>query len=101
MNDKKPVGLKSAYELAMERLEQKQGKLGPMNDDQKKALAEIDAQAKAKIAEIEILTGKRIAEARAKGDGEELQKLEAQKLSDIARARSRAESDKEQVRKSG
>jgi len=98
MIEKKTEGLKSALDLAMERLEKKSGKIMALSDDQKKALAEIDSQLKAKIAEIEILKGKQIAEARTKGDVEEVQKVEAQKLADIGRARSHAESDKDRVR---
>jgi hypothetical protein len=98
MKDGKAPGLKSAYELAMARLDQKQGKTASLSDGQKKALGEIDRQVRARIAEIEILMGQRIAEARAKGEAEELQKLEQQKQSDIARARDRAEADRERVR---
>jgi hypothetical protein len=101
MKDQKAPGLKSAYELAMERLEQKHGALGPLSDEQKKALAEIGSQTKAKIAEIEILMGQRLAEARAKGDAEEIQKIEEQKKTDLARIRGRAESDKERIRLGG
>ena len=56
---------------------------------------------KAKVAEIEILRNKELAEARAKGDPEEIRKLEEQKLFEIARARSEAESAKERVRGNG
>jgi hypothetical protein len=98
MSEKKEPGLKSALDLAMERLEKKNGKITSLSDEQKKALAEIDGQLKAKIAEIEILKNKQIAEAGAKGDAEEVQRIEAQKLSDIGKARSYAENDKERVR---
>ena len=101
MNEKKTDGLKSALDLAMERLDQKNGKLAALSDEQKKALAEIDGRLKAKIAEIEILKNKLLAEARAKEDAEEVQKIEQQKLSDIARARSQAESEKDRVRHGG
>jgi hypothetical protein len=101
MNDKSSSGLRSALDLAMERLEKKDGKLAALSDEQKKALAEVDSQLKAKIAEIEILNGKRFAEARAKDDAEEISKIEAQKLADISRARSQAESDKDRIRKKG
>ena len=98
MSGKKAEGLKSALDLALERLEKKNGKITSLSDEQKKALAEIDGQLKAKIAEIEILKNKQIAEAGAKGDAEEVQKIEAQKMSDIGRVRSHAENDKERVR---
>jgi hypothetical protein len=98
MSEKKAEGLKSALDLAMERIEKKDGKITALSAEQKKALAEIDGQLKAKIAEIEILKNKQIAEAREKGDAEEIKKLEEQKLGDIGRARSHAESDKERIR---
>jgi hypothetical protein len=101
MNEKKEAGLKSALDLAMERLEKKNGKVTALSDGQKKALAEIDGQLKAKVAEIEILRNKEIAEAREKGDAEGVTKLQEQKLFDIGKARSRAESDKDRVRQNG
>jgi hypothetical protein len=101
MSEKKAEGLKSALDLAMDRLEKKDGKITALSAEQKKALAEIDGQLKAKIAEIEILKNKQIAEAREKGDAEEIKKLEEQKLGDIGRARSHAESDKERIRGDG
>jgi hypothetical protein len=101
MSEKKAEGLKSALDLAMERLEKKDGKVTALSDEQKKALAEIDSQMKAKIAEIEILKNKQIAEARGKGDAEEIQKIETQKQTDIGRARSQAENDKERIRRNG
>jgi hypothetical protein len=99
MTDKQSSGLKSALDLAMERLEKKNGKLTALSDGQKKDLAEVDSLLKAKIAEIEILKSKQLAEARAKGDAEEIQKIEAQKLVDIGRAKSQAESDRDRIRK--
>ena len=101
MTKEKEAGLKSALDLALERLEKKNGKIAALSSEQKKAIAEIDGQMKAKIAELEILRNKEIAEARAKGDPEEIRKLEEQKLFDIGKVRSQAESDKERVRGSG
>ena len=101
MQDKKPAGLKSALDLAMERLAQKGGASAALTGEQKKALAEIDQQAQAKIAEIEILVSQRIVEAFAKGDAEAVQKLEEQKRADLETVRRRAESDKSRVRDGG
>ncbi len=91
--------MKSAYELAMERLEKKDGKSKPMTAEQKKAIAEIDSQTKAKIAEVEIMSKKDLAEARARGDADKIQSIEAERTRAIERARSRGEEDKERVRK--
>jgi hypothetical protein len=100
VGQKKEPGLKSAFDLAMERIEGREGKLAALSDEQKKAIAEIDRQAKAKIAEIEILMGKQLVEARAKGDADEIQKVEQRKISAIAKVRVRAEEDKEIMRQS-
>ena len=56
MNDERP---KSAYELAMERLKQRDAERGvvdaPPTDDQKAAIAEARSVHAAKVAELEIL----------------------------------------------
>ena len=94
------MALKSSFELAMARLDAKQGKTAPMSAAQKKAIAETDQRAKAKVAEVEILMGKSLAEARARGlPEEEVRKIDQQKQSEIAKIRSRAEDEKEQIRK--
>jgi hypothetical protein len=90
--------MKTAYELAMERLEKSGGKRIALSDEQKKAIAEIDRQMTAKIAEIEIMSQKAILQARASGDAEKIAKAERQKLDDIQRAKARAEADKDRIR---
>lgn len=97
---KKP-GLKSAFDLAMERLEKKDGRLAALSDEQKKALAEIDRQAQAKVAEIEILMAKSLAQAREKDDPDEMKKIEEQKNAAMAKVRAAAEADKDRIRKGG
>ena len=54
--------MKSAYELAMERLE-KQSPAVKVTDEMRRALAEIDASYKAKIAEREVFLNAQIAKA--------------------------------------
>jgi len=90
--------MKSAYELAMERLQKKEGPLVALSDEQKKALAEIDRQVKARVAEIEIMRDRELAEARVKGDAEAAQKIAAQRADDLRRARDRGESEKDAIR---
>src|ERR1700719_3400695 len=58
--------MKSAYELAMERLQKNQPNVA-LNEDQKKQLAEIDSMFKAKIAERELFLKEQIAKAHAAG----------------------------------
>ena len=52
-------GLKSAYELAMERFQKKDAESGvvqkPVTDEQKAAIAELRSRYQAKIAELEIM----------------------------------------------
>lgn len=94
-------GMKSAYELAMERLEKKDGKLKPLTDEQKKAIADVDSQTKAKLAEVEIMSKRDLADARAKGDADKIKSIEAERMRAIERARSRGEEDKERIRSAG
>ena len=63
-------------------------------------MADITSRTKAQIAEIEILYGKKIAEARAAGDAEKAEKIEEEKRFEISRLREREESDRAQIRKS-
>lgn len=90
--------MKSAYELAMERLQKKEGPLVTLSEDQKKALAEVDRQVKARVAEIEIMRDRELAEARAKADAEAVQKIAAQRADDLRRARERGEAEKDAIR---
>ena len=87
--------LKSAYELAMERLKAKdreQGleQAGPLSAAQKKRIAELRQEAQAKLAELEILQKKNLAGTR--GDPDEVKKLEDNYRTDRARVESRLES---------
>ncbi len=70
--------LKSAYELAMERLEKKDREDGienrPLTDAQRERIAELRRDTKARLAEVEILVaGKR---AEAAGDPGKLAEVE-------------------------
>jgi hypothetical protein len=89
-------GLKSAYELAMERLEAKGGAHKPLTDEQKKAIAEAEQKGKAQIAEIEIMVQQEVA--KAAGDPEKLKEVEDRKQQDIAKVREKTEEAKEQIR---
>lgn len=91
--------MKSAYELAMERLQKKDGAHAPLSAEQKAALADVESQTKARIAEIEIMRDRELAEARAKGDAEAVTKIAAQRVDDLRRARDRGEAEKEDIRK--
>ena len=98
---KKAAGMKSALELAMERLEKSDGAARSLTAEQKQAIAEIEKQTKAKLAEIEILSAKDLAEARAQGDGAKIQSIEEERKRAIDRAKSRGEEEKDKVRGQG
>ena len=92
--------MKSAYELAMERLEKSAPTL-KVTEAQKAELAEIDSLAKARTAEKELFFGGEIAKARFTGDFEGVQALEKQLASERRRIQEEAEAKKEKVRKNG
>lgn len=50
-----PEKLKSAVELAMERMRQSEGDATPVSEEQKREIAEIRNRTAAKLAELEIL----------------------------------------------
>jgi hypothetical protein len=91
--------MKSAYELAMERLE-KNAPSFTLTDDQKKELGEIESTYKARIAEKELLLRAEIRKAQTSGDFEEVEKLEKQLSAEIARLREDCEAKKEKLRAS-
>jgi vacuolar-type H+-ATPase subunit I/STV1 len=99
--DDSAPGIKSALELAMERLRKKDGDLVPLTHEQKLAIAEIDAETTAKVAEEQIMAADRLRAAYAGGDAEAARKLDEQIKAEIARIRERGESRKEKVRKGG
>jgi hypothetical protein len=90
--------MKSAYELAMERLEKNSPSLA-LNETQKARIAEINSIANAKVAERELLLRDRIRQAREQGDVQSALQLEAELLHETQRIREEAELKKETVRK--
>jgi hypothetical protein len=89
--------MKSAYELAMERLE-KQSPTAKLNAQQKAEIAEIESTAKAKIAEKEVFLKDQIAKAQAQGKFDEVLELEQQLVRELRRIHDDAEAKKEKVR---
>ncbi len=89
--------MKSAYELAMERL-QKDAPTVALTPEQKEAIAEVESATKARIAEQELFLGEQAAKARAAGNAEELASLEKQLASEIRRIREAGEAKKEKIR---
>ena len=91
--------MKSAYELAMERL-QKGAPSISLTEEQKKQLAEIDSTFKARIAEREVFLQDQIAKAQLAGKGEEVAALQKQLASEVTRLRQDCEAKKEKLRAS-
>lgn len=91
--------MKSAYELAMERLAKDQP-IVTLTDDQKKQLAEIDSQFKARIAEKELFLKGEIAKAQAAGKFEDVESLEKQLSVEVRRLQEDCETKKEKLRAS-
>jgi hypothetical protein len=91
--------MKSAYELAMERLEKNKPTIA-LTDEQKRELAEVESTYKAKLAEKELLLHGEIEKARRAGDFEEVEKLEKQLASEIRRLQEDRETKKEKLRAS-
>ncbi len=90
--------MKTAYELAMERLA-KNAPAVKLTDDQKRQLAELDSQCAAKIAERELLLKGEIAKAVDRGDDEAIEQLEKQLVSDRKSLRADFEEKKEAIRR--
>ena len=93
----KDFSMKSAYELAMERLE-KQSPTAKVTDEQRREIAEIDSTYKAKIAEREVFLKDQILKATAAGDPAEIEALERQLASELRRLNEDCEDKKEKVR---
>lgn len=94
MSDDAP---KTAYELAMERLRQKEARVDdlPLTDAQKAAIAEIRQFYKAKSAELEILHQAALRNART---GEEIEQLNENLRRDNARLASERDRKLAEVR---
>ena len=92
--------MKSAYELAMERLA-KQGPQTKITDAKKKELAELDSRYAAKIAEREIFLKGELAKAAGRGDAEAYQQIEKQLVSERKSLQVELEEKKEEARRSG
>jgi hypothetical protein len=89
--------MKSAYELAMERLN-KQAPSVKLTAEQKAKLADLDSLYKSKIADREILVKGQLQKAADKGDAEAYEQLKKQLVSDRKTLNAELEEQKERVR---
>ena len=90
--------MKSAYELAMERLN-KSAPSVKLTDEQRKLLAELDSKYAAKIAEREIFLKGEIEKAAGKGEWETMEQFQQQLVRDRKSLNTELEEKKDQVRK--
>lgn len=91
--------MKSAYELAMERMKGSEPDTAPLSSEQKGRLAELDARYKAKIAEREIFLRKAFDDAVERNQHEELAQIRHQMLNERARLEDERETEKDRVRR--
>jgi hypothetical protein len=96
---KRKIRMKSAYELAMERLQKASPSLS-LTDEQKKELAELDSKYRAKIAEKELFLKDQIRKAQTEGKADNIASLQKQLTSEVRRLQEECESRKEKLRRS-
>jgi hypothetical protein len=92
--------MKTAYELAMERLN-KSAPVTKLSDAQKQQLAELDSKYAAKIAEREIALQDEVAKAAAAGEFEKMEQLQQQLVHERKAIQAELEEKKEKVRSGG
>jgi hypothetical protein len=85
-------GMKSAYELAMERAG---GEADELPDAQKTAIAEVDSKMKAKIAETEIMFDQQLT---IETDPAKASFIQQTRQEQLAKIKENAEKEKENVR---
>jgi hypothetical protein len=91
--------MKSAYELAMERLAKADPAAAPLNAGQKARLAEIDRVYQGKLAEREIFLKQQLNAALAARKLDEADQVRKQIASEKARLEEEREDEKERVRR--
>lgn len=89
--------MKSAYELAMERLEKSQPST-KLSDEKIAKINEIEEQYRAKIAEREIFLKGKMVEAQMKGAYEEMAEFERQLSNDRTNFEAEMEERKQEIR---
>lgn len=93
--------MKSAYELAMERLAAGDEDRKVITEEQKAQFAEIDEKYKAKIAEREVFLTPKMVAAKARGNVSEAADISKQLASEKARLEEEREEKKDAVRNAG
>jgi len=96
---KRKIRMKSAYELAIERLQKASPSLS-LTKEQKKELADLDSKYQAKIAEKELFLKDQIRKAQTEGKVDDIDSLQKQLVSEIRRFQEECEAAKEKLRAS-
>lgn len=91
--------MKSAYELAMERLAKSDPAAAPLTPVKKARLAEIDRLYQGKIAEREIFLKQQLNQSLAEQKFDEADKIRQQIANEKARLEEEREEEKERVRR--
>ncbi|MCU0793685.1 MAG: hypothetical protein MUE42_12735 [Opitutaceae bacterium] len=91
--------MKSAYELAMERLAKSEPKEKPLSTAQKQRLAEIDRVHKGKWAEREVFLKEQLEKALARGEADEAEQVRVQLAREKLRIEEECEAEKDAVRR--
>ena len=89
--------MKSAYELAMERLE-KQSPTAKLTEEQRAAIAEIESTYRAKIAEKELFLQGQIQKAVDARDAAEAENIRVQLTREVRRLQEECEAKKARAR---
>ena len=101
MTEASDRGLKSAFDLAMERMAKTGDGLQKLSAEQKQAIAEVTSRTKARIAELEILFQKKLADAQVGNDPEKIKGVEELQRTEIQKLRRKEAEETERIRKSG
>jgi hypothetical protein len=99
LSQKRKIKMKSAYELAMERLQKASPSLS-LTEQQKKELAALDSKYQAKIAEKELFLKDQIRKAQTEGKVDDIDSLQKQLASEVRRLQEECEAKKEKLRNS-
>ncbi len=91
--------MKSAYELAMERLAKSEPATKPVSAATKARLAEIDTRYKSKVAEREVFLKQQLNKALVEGQLVEDDKVRAEIAHEKARLEEEREEEKERARR--
>ncbi len=91
--------MKSAYELAMERLAKSDPAARPLTTEQKQRLGEIDRVYQGKIAEREIFLQQQLTAALGAQQFDEAEQIRKQMAAEKARLEEEREDEKERVRR--